>query len=432
LYPLLIGVTSLFSRDFELAGRLVSMAAGSLLVIPVYLLARRLYGKTEAGIAALLTAICPTLVFSSTRVLSESLFTLLFTVAVLATLSACTGERRRLFFLAGAGFGACYLVKPEAIGFGVLVVFLAASRKVFNRNADVRSVLAGALLAALGCAVVSLPYILYLRSETGSWTISQKLTASFGTSEAGNKWRGLIENGQTTMADKVWAGRRSSTVASVGAVESGDLRSTARKSLQLPRPRSVVINLYREYESFFMMMTPLLFFLTGLGLLGTGWSRDRAKQEVYLLLFVFSMALGYAAAGFENRYFEALCPVWIVWSSRGLVGLERRLCAIEQVVRRSAGFLRKHRTGLRAVLLICLAVSLAPSLRSGAAVESDAGPQIALWIKRDSEPSLPLIMASDPRMAFYSGGKHLYIPTEEYEVVLDYANRMGVDYLVVE
>jgi 4-amino-4-deoxy-L-arabinose transferase-like glycosyltransferase len=432
LYPLLIGITSLCFGDLELSGRLVSVVAGSLLVIPVYLLARRLYGKAEAGIAALLTTISPPLIFSSTRVLSESLFTLLFTLGVLAALRALTQKRIRFFFLAGAAFGACYLVKPEAIGFGGLIVVAALSRRLISKQGDTRSVVAGAVLAAVGFAALALPYILYLRSETGKWTVSEKLTSSFGTSGGSDKWRGLIEGGETTMADKLWGGQRSSAVTEEAAAESRGPSSTPRVTLQLPPPMSVVRNLYREYGHLFEMMTPLFFFLVGMGIVGTRWSPERAGKEVCLLVFVASMLFGYACAGFEKRYIEALFPILIVWSSRGLVGLEHRLCAIERGVRRSAALLDKHRIALRALLLVCVAASFAPSLRSGATVEDDALKEIALWMKRDSEPGAPLIMASTPLFAFYAAGKHLYTPSEGYDLVVDYARRKGTDYLVVE
>jgi 4-amino-4-deoxy-L-arabinose transferase-like glycosyltransferase len=432
LYPFLIGITSLCFGDLELSGRLVSVVTGSLLVIPVYWLARRLYGKAEAGVAALLTIISPPLVFSSTRVLSESLFTLLFTLGVLAALAALTQKRINLFFfLAGAAFGACYLVKPEAIGFGMLMVVAALSRKLISQAGDTRSVVAEAVLAALGFAILSLPYILYLRSETGKWTVSEKLTSSFGTSGGSDKWRALIEGGETTRADKLWGGQRSPAVTGE-AMESRDPSSEPRVTLQLPPPMSIVRNLYREYGDLFEMMTPLFFFLVGLGIVGTRWSPERAGREVWLFVFVTSMLLGYAFAGFEKRYIEPLFPILIVWSSRGLVGLEHRLCAIERGVRQSAVFLGKHRIALRAVLLVGVAASFVPLLRSGAAVEDGAQKQIAMLMKRDSESGAPLIMASNPLFAFYATGKHLYLPSEEYDLVVDYARRKGTDYLVVE
>src|SRR5437870_10108110 len=49
LYPILIAGFSLVAGDFELAGRLASLIVGSCLVIPIYFIACRIYGRTAAS-----------------------------------------------------------------------------------------------------------------------------------------------------------------------------------------------------------------------------------------------------------------------------------------------------------------------------------------------------------------------------------------------
>src|SRR5262249_30184626 len=72
LYPLLVGISSLWFSDLEFAGRFVSVAAGAVLVVPVYLLAREFYGRGAANVAALLTVIHPSLIQVSTLVMTEA------------------------------------------------------------------------------------------------------------------------------------------------------------------------------------------------------------------------------------------------------------------------------------------------------------------------------------------------------------------------
>src|SRR5260370_1205545 len=76
LYPVLVGLSSLLFHDLEFAGRFVSIAAGSLLVIPVYLLGRNLYGNRIASIGAFFVIINPLLISVSTGLMTESTYAL--------------------------------------------------------------------------------------------------------------------------------------------------------------------------------------------------------------------------------------------------------------------------------------------------------------------------------------------------------------------
>ena len=54
-----------------------------------------------------------------------------------------------------------------------------------------------------------------------------------------------------------------------------------------------------------------------------------------------------------------------------------------------------------------------------------------MWIKEQADPS-HVIMATDPWPAFYTGGKHVYIPNEKYSVIINYARSKRIDYIVVQ
>ena len=101
LYPLLVGLASFVFRDAEFAGRIVSVVAGSLLVVPVHGLIRKWYGGRIALVGACLVALHPVLIYYSTVVLTESTYTLLFTCGVLAGWTALSGGRARAYVLAG-------------------------------------------------------------------------------------------------------------------------------------------------------------------------------------------------------------------------------------------------------------------------------------------------------------------------------------------
>jgi hypothetical protein len=82
LYPFLIGIASLFTSDLEFAGRLVSVIAGTLLIIPGYILIRQFHGPAAAVPGTILLVIHPSLLISSVWVMTEAVYILIFTSMV--------------------------------------------------------------------------------------------------------------------------------------------------------------------------------------------------------------------------------------------------------------------------------------------------------------------------------------------------------------
>ncbi len=82
LYPILIGIFWVMSRHLEFSGQIVSVLAQSFLVIPLYYLVRNMYGKRVALISGLFIIVCPPLVFASTEIRTEALYTLLLATSV--------------------------------------------------------------------------------------------------------------------------------------------------------------------------------------------------------------------------------------------------------------------------------------------------------------------------------------------------------------
>ena len=82
LYPILIGISWWFAHNLEFSGQVVSVIAGSLLVVSVFYLARQMYTRETGILCAIFVAVCPPLIFGSTEVRVASLYTLLLSAAV--------------------------------------------------------------------------------------------------------------------------------------------------------------------------------------------------------------------------------------------------------------------------------------------------------------------------------------------------------------
>jgi 4-amino-4-deoxy-L-arabinose transferase-like glycosyltransferase len=433
LYPLLVGGASLIFSDIELSGRIVAALAGSLIVIPSYLLAREFYGKVVAAIAAFLLLIHPPLVQYSTLVLTESTYTLLFISFVLAGWYALARGSARDSLLAGLFLGACYLVKPEAIAFfGLLIVLLLCRNYVFAPQPYAR-VLKNMLLLALGLLLLAAPYLWFLRQETGRWTVSEKFGLNFSVMhQNGNPWFRLDESGSSTLADRLWAGDK-----------HGGRQSKTSEALTAQRPNPstlfwrMIKRLNLQYELHLpQLFSPLLFAFAAAGLFRHKWSKQRARQEAYLLLMIFSTLLGYALVVAEIRYLQPLIPIILIWVAQGVVAVESWLLQSSARLKNVGDRLAAHRLLLRTAIVALLAISMLPwgaSLLFGG-LERKYSFERKLageWIKTQaSRPTL--VMSPTPEVAFFAQGEHVFLPDEDYDVVIAYARRRHVKYLVID
>jgi uncharacterized membrane protein len=104
-YPGLIASFYPVVGDWEIAGQMVSVVCGVLLLFPLYALCKELYGDKVALLACLLATISPYLARYAAHVRSESPFVLLATVAV-GVLQGVRAPEDQALFLRWARCGA--------------------------------------------------------------------------------------------------------------------------------------------------------------------------------------------------------------------------------------------------------------------------------------------------------------------------------------
>ena len=428
LYPLLVGLSSLIFQDLELAGSFVSVLAGSLLVIPVYLLIRNSYGKDAAYVGASLTVVYPSLISYSTKLLTEPTYTLFFMMGILVGWTALSKGRRSAFLLTGLAFGACYLIRPEAIGYMGLMMLLTISTGLYRKQLTIKKILCNNLILILSFAILALPYLFYIHQETGRWTISEKFSANFG----GVPLFTLSEDKSTTLADRLYGGSHSTDEHS----DTG-LKLNPSESINL-NLSEIMINsikgLKYHYEAAIPKTFPVFFIiLSAIGLFRTGWLQERASRESYLLLFFISTIIGYSMTIPNPRYLVPQLPILIYWAANGIIELENWF--IETLKHLKSINLAKDRRIIRAFIVAVVLFTLMPGItypmRGNKLDQPIEQKHAALWIK-DHSNSVPLIMSTGPWAAFYAGGKHLYLPDDKYSVVIEYARRKKVNYIVID
>ncbi|OPY67203.1 MAG: hypothetical protein A4E63_02310 [Syntrophorhabdus sp. PtaU1.Bin050] len=165
-FPAAIAFFHFFVPDIELAGRVVSLVFGLLLIVLCFRFARQLWGEEKAYWLAAFVAIHPYLIEYSARVLSESLATFLFAGSFFFFYQGWVTGNTRRFFWAGAFLTFAYLTKPEYI-----IYFLPLSLVLLWHERKARNI--PTFLAC--CVLVAFTFLIYLRLHTGFWIIDRKM-----------------------------------------------------------------------------------------------------------------------------------------------------------------------------------------------------------------------------------------------------------------
>jgi 4-amino-4-deoxy-L-arabinose transferase-like glycosyltransferase len=320
MYPALIALLSVFSQNFELVGRLVSIITGAAVIIPVYILAKEFFGVRTGLLAAFLLALFPPLAFDSTNTLSESTYTFLSASGVAAGWLALKNRSAWKSALAGACFGMSYLAKPEGLGYLFVYLFVAGVWLFFHWRRNRQPAPAGMLLittaATLLCAS---PYLIYLRHATGEWIISGKYKMNRFDANAINR---LSPDNRKSPLDMAYhLGTFHEYDVTMYAGNDGRARNLAELA------KTMAENFYKTLRFAIPgVITGPMFFLMALGLVGSRWTWPQAKLHLYLLSFiVFFWLIVIPFFHLNDRYFAPLLPLCFVWIGQGTVILHKRL-----------------------------------------------------------------------------------------------------------
>jgi hypothetical protein len=183
LVPFLLGQASRVLSDPHVGAVVLTCLAGTLLIVPLALLGRRLAGTAGGVATAWVAALAPGLATmpAARGAGSEAEYALLLVTAVWLVVSSA-GRRGagQLLRVAGAGLlvGFAYLTRPEglfvAVPLGLAVAVLAArpaSRRPVDRVRRAVPVLATFTAPIVVCIV---PYAMFLHDHTGSWQLTAK------------------------------------------------------------------------------------------------------------------------------------------------------------------------------------------------------------------------------------------------------------------
>lgn len=456
-YPFLSAVFSLITGNLEAASDICYVLFGTALMLPLYGLARRIYGQQAGYIALLIAAVFPaltgTILFWGT--MTEPPYYFFAYGAMFALLAGMEQRRAWAVLLAGLAAGAAYIVRPEGIAyFAILLFYLIVIRsfewvasgrgghgRVANLPLHARRTALELVCLLVGFALIFMPYMVYVRLETGAWMISEKAGVTFVTS-----WR--LAYGDTAAFDKATWGLDSTGLEVFFFSRESYHVSMVEAILQDPMEfaRLVYQNILALIsQAFSPRMFPYFFLpLVGLALFGEPWNRARAKRELLLILSLLPV-MAFLVFFIQERYIAALLPTLILWLAAGLVRLGDWVAATARHLLpartspspsgpRSDPW-RRWGTWLPTLLIAAMLVVALPRVMNNTARGSFrfAHKTVGLWMRENLATTRDtVVMARYPAIAFYADTRWEPTPNATWPEVLRYARHVGADYFVLD
>ena len=403
LYPFLVGMAGRWISNLEWAGKGVASLFSVLLVIPVYWIGKRVFGRDVAFLSAFLLVMHPYLRRFSGDVLKES--THLFFLAVAIGFAFRTFQRNQVIaYLLIPLFSALpYLVRPD--GMEVLVtVFIAALFLVpFEGPEKKRRAVLYLILSSL---FLFLPQLLYLKAVTGEWALSK--TKDLATLFFG--YQGTT--GGVPLVTRLFYSFKKLNFEIIAVYHPLFLFLLG---IGLFRRRTVP---WRMEEKFLLLLSVLHYGILLLLILNTtGWNRNDAMQDHL----------------FSGRHVLPLVLFSIYWVGEGVLALHRWVCGTLN----ARGWLPRwgdtgRSNAVWAVLLaIMLFITLPKTFRPNR-YEKLPEKWAGIWIQSQQEKG-GLIFTTLPRVAFYAGKPYEVFDPERDRVedVRASMTEKGALYLVV-
>ena len=383
LYPALTALAHFLTGDFEQAGMLVSFIGSTLLVIPVYLLARQLHGRTVACVACGIVALNGWYADYACRIGPDALACTLWLTALLAMERAV--RRGGIWLvLAPVVYLALHLCRAE----GTVILLAGLIGAILLTQNGFRVVAKRYLVLMAIIATGLILYALYMRTLTGAASVNyrtQFLYAGFGMRHIIL----FVKTFQTTLG-----------------------------------------------EVFPVMIGPILFLFLGVGLFTpqpvsldvTAEPRRDLRLELFILFMVFvQWGVSLTVLSAEPRYQMSGLVALTLWSARGLVLLTRQAAVLPR------GHLLKWLPGgiLAAYMCFGISISIGSEYMSKRPQEPREYKVAGLWMKQHLSPGL--ILTRKPQIGYYAG-----MPTtgpdaaDSLQGALTRARDVNARYLVVD
>ena len=435
LFSLLTAGVTLITKNAELAAHLVALSCGIGLIVPIFYIARRMYGVHVAYLSAILAAIHPLLIALSGSIYNENVYLPLLLGGIYFGMRALEFNRIGDYVLLSVCLSLAYLTRPEAFAYPLFFALIVWANLLLRRI-SARRALGASLLIVGSFLVIASPYIMFLHSRTGQFRLEGKWNINY------------------TIANRILSGMEYDEAAYALAPESGvagPLLSPSRFAAYTPFPHSILdkvhtlagmaeLNRKTVTESLLdtALGSPLVLFLLPIAWFRSSWSRRRLFHECVLMSIALSILfLWVTSSSAEFRYVFPLVALGVIWVAKGAQELGRWTARLILSLRLLApGRLRRVAVIVEFILLFLTSALAFRSTQSHLMFRLEQKENLdikkaSLWLKKTSPgPKKITCFATVP--TYYAEGTLIGLPYARSDQALRYLEMNKVDFVVLD
>ncbi|HEX9971679.1 MAG TPA: glycosyltransferase family 39 protein [bacterium] len=456
-YPLTVALMGKLFHNYEMAGRLVSILCGTLLILPVFGFSLKYFSQRIAIFNSLVIAFFPALIESSTAAETEPLYILLAITGILFGFYVLNQKSIFGAAIVGILFAFAYLTRPEGIGLYFVfsgIIFCVALFEIVKYHRFKSALLL--IIVTLGFFITSSPYLIYLKKVTGQWTLSSKGAANLqgeisvmenaAKSNGLNPWLMLSKDNTTLPDDDIY--HTGEFLKKYHRSLDNEETSKEQKIVSVT-PFLIVKKFLKNFlrvlkEGISQVLGLPILALIILGLWGKAWDRKRAMRDGYLLAFVgFFWFILVPMFHFTERYMLPMVPVVLMWSGVGIDYLsdwfEKTWASFTLKIKNDKHGIFKTVFILSFIGSLFIPIYIRMIVRNPFEATEWAEPveqkKAGLWLKNYCGDKIPVVMSWSHAVSFYAGNynikQSITIPHNDLERALAYAKYRGAGFLAL-
>ncbi len=427
LYSLFMAALYKVVPNIELSGTITSVTFGSLTVIILYLIGKDVFDRRISFVSTIILALHPYAVRFSAEIISESTYFFFFVSAFGLGFFAIKNRKPLLFALTGISSALAYLARPEGIGIIIIVASWCILKDIINIKVLWKGKLISILVLVISFCVFSMPYLIYIKKETGHWCITKKKKIS---ELAGVKKTSHVNSNR--LVEKKGTKKKNSGMDIV--------KQTTKRKPELKKHLSCILHIADKYLSIFH---PLLFMFLIIGIIT--WSRIRKERffglyilTIFALYFFVLYRLGITHMIDDSDFVypskRHLMPLVIPTLFCAGIGVYTTGAWMHEKLQRNrfiVGFkeILRDRWMFQLIVLMVVVSALLPKTLKPLRFEKLGIKVVGQWVKEHSNKPDPVILSSSVRVAYYASAKLIRI--DKHNDVLDSIKKRKVDYLVI-
>ena len=441
-YPFMIFLFSWVVGGLETSAFAVSIFLGSLMAIPFFFLAKKIFNYQCAYLGSILVVFFPALIGNSVVALSEATYTFFLLVTLLCGWLLISKRSYIYSFLFGLLSGICYLTRPEfVVAFAfILLVFAIIEVKEKLKKKSQTSILL--LISFLGFLILAFPYFEFMHSKTGHWILSGKTAHNILKQKAYSRTLDYLQQ------------RKAFAEVLDGLTPGGEIKGKVLLGEESMLSFVTTPDFFSDYfkrtlagikkiSLFFLPFLLLsLFYIFSWKVDQEGW-----KKKVFLLCAfspILTMPIFFIPAG---RLIEPYAPLLILLSINGILNLRKALANLLRPHKSSpsaAGFSTSGFSfGSLAILLVVVVLSIFSLGKANEMtgeyqdtfqalkLESEEFKKLGLWADQIMPKDAVVMVLSGDSFLFYCNRVVFTIPFAPYERIVEFARKNQVNYLLV-